>query len=442
LGLLLSAQVVAFQFTGSNWSYRGNPMGDNWRVCPTGIPGEGVQRTKDGARVWNYAGFTFTFGSDACLSGGTFPLLNKVNQVQVDFGGGLPANSLASTVRWFLTNAPQNTVECDMRFSNAVNWYTGTGTPGPNQFDWWSVAVHEMGHCLGLGHEDNVVPLPVMRTALLPGTSARALTPDDIAGRNAIYDVSGVLVAAVLPGSRSVQVGTPATAFATLINASTAVATGCSVAPRTSVAATFTFQTTNPATNAVTGTANTSVDIPAAQTQTFVFAFTPTAAIDPTDVELDFDCANTLPAKVTPGVNTLLLSASTTPIPDIVALAATLNNDGIVNIPGPTGTGVFSVATVNVGASATITASADTGGASLPVSLTLCATDPVTGACLASPASSVATQITANATPTFGVFVTATESVTFDPARNRIVVRFVDSGRVTRGATSVAVRTQ
>jgi hypothetical protein len=48
-------------------------------------------------------------------------------------------------------------------------------------------------------------------------------------------------------------------------------------------------------------------------------------------------------------------------IPDVVALAATLNNDGIVNILGTMGTGIFSVATLNVGASGTIMASADTG---------------------------------------------------------------------------------
>jgi len=42
----------------------------------------------------------------------------------------------------------------------------------------------------------------------------------------------------------------------------------------------------------------------------------------------------------------------------LAPLAATLNNDGIVNIPGATGTGVFSVASVNVGGSGSITASA------------------------------------------------------------------------------------
>jgi hypothetical protein len=260
---------------------------------------------------------------------------------------------------------------------------------------------------------------------------------------SAVQSPTGLtMVAALLPISRSVKVGTSATAFATMIADGTCTATGCTIAPLTSVPATFLYQATNPATNQVIGTPNTPRDIPGGAFQTFVFAFTPTAPFPPTDINLTFTCTNTAPASVVSGLTTLLLSASSAPIPDIVALAATLNNDGIVNIPGATGTGVFSVATVNVGASGGITASADTGSGSPPVGISLCQTNPATGACLAPPGGSVAVQINANATPTFGVFVTGTAPVPFDPGKNRIFVRFKDAGSVTRGATSVAVRTQ
>jgi hypothetical protein len=255
----------------------------------------------------------------------------------------------------------------------------------------------------------------------------------------------GSLFAAVLPTSRSVAVGTPATAFATIINAGTSTATGCQIAPGTTLPASFAFQTTNPATNAVTGTVNTPVDIPAHAAQTFVFAFTPTAAIPATDVPLNFFCANAPAAPIVSGVDTLLLSASTTAGPDIVALAATLTNDGIVDIPGTTGTGIFSVATVNLGADGTITVSADMGAADLPVRITLCQTDPMTGQCMTPTvpsASPVVTTIVANATPTFGIFVTGTSTVAFAPELNRIFVRFTDAGGTPRGSTSVAVRTQ
>ena len=133
----------------------------------------------------------------------------------------------------------------------------------------------------------------------------------------------------------------------------------------------------------------------------------------PTDIQLSFDCANTDPAPIISGLNTLLFSASATPTPDIMALVATLSDDGIVNIPGPNGTGIFAVATVNMGAGDTLTVSADAGGAALPVNVFICQTDPQTSACLSPPANSVTTMILTNETPTFGVFVAAPEMFPF-----------------------------
>jgi glucose/arabinose dehydrogenase len=250
------------------------------------------------------------------------------------------------------------------------------------------------------------------------------------------------LVAAVLPSSRSVQVGTTATAFATIINAGSVTATACRISLLTSLPATFSYQTTNPATNQVIGAPNTPVNIAADAAQSYVFALTPSAPIAPTDVQLSFDCTNTNPAPINTGLNTLLLSASATPVPDIVALAVTPTNDGIVNILATNGTGALAVATVNVGTTGTITASADTGSATLPVNISLCQTNPATGQCISGIGSTVTTTINANATPTFGIFLQGSGNVPFDPAANRIFVRFKDGGDVTRGSTSVAARTQ
>ena len=153
----------------------------------------------------------------------------------------------------------------------------------------------------------------------------------------------------MLPLSRSAQAGlTPPvtlTAFATIINTGPGTATTCSIMPATMVPATFVFQTTDPTTNALTGTVNTPVDIPQAGSQRFVFAFTPIAVFPPTNVALNFACA-CHPAPRVSGPNTILLSASTTPVPDVVPLAAS-QVPGDVEIPGDTGTGVFAIATVN-----------------------------------------------------------------------------------------------
>jgi hypothetical protein len=229
--------------------------------------------------------------------------------------------------------------------------------------------------------------------------------------------------------------------FATIINIGPANATSCMIAPATSIPASFLFQTTDPNTNALTGSANTPANIAAGQAGTFVVAFTPTAAFAPTNVAFTFSCVNAPnPVALITGVNTLNLSASTTPVPDIVALAASAD-PGYVDIPG-TGTGVFAVATVNLGISGTITAGANTGTANLPVTLTLCQTASTGVICLAPPAASVTTVIQPDAIPTFGVFVSASAPIADMPGVNRVFVTFTDADGVLRGETSVAVRSE
>jgi len=246
---------------------------------------------------------------------------------------------------------------------------------------------------------------------------------------------------AVLPASRSVQVDTTATAFATMINAGTEIAQDCRIAPGLALVADFLFQTTDPATNLITGSPNEPVDIAPGAAQSFLMAITPSEARVPTDVPFHFWCLNTASAARVPLLNSLLFSADNNPVPDVVALAATVTMNGIVELSP---NGAFSVATVNVGNSSSITAKADTGAAELPVDLQICETDPVAGTCLAPPVDAttgVTTTIDGGATPTFAVFVFSSGAVPFDPAHNRVVVRFGDDGDATRGATSVAICT-
>lgn len=359
-------------------------------------------------------------------------------------------DAIGVTLTWSIAG---RVIEADVLFKTplTLDAYPGpvVGANGDVLYDFYRLALHEFGHAAGLLHpnlDGGQSVVAVMNSGnQVPGGPQSAvdhLQPDDVGGARAIAWSGGALLAAVLPSSRSVRTGVPATAFATIINIGSVTATQCSISPSTSLAASFQYQTTDPATNALTGTLDTPVSIPPGAAQTFVFAFTPTAAFAPTDTMLDFACANVGPAATFVGLNTLLLSASTTPIPDIVALAATLANDGIVDVLGVRGSGLFAVATVNVGAGGVITASADTGGVPLPIAISVCQTDPATGVCLGPQAASVTTTIGAGETPTFGVFVAGTGHVPFAPAANRIYVRFRDSDGVTRGATSVAVRTR
>ena len=293
----------------------------------------------------------------------------------------------------------------------------------------------------------SVAPLTTRSRDNLPNPIPQADNPYVPANMPALgdlfdmFDFSRPLVAAVLPGSRSVQVGTPATVFATVINAGARAAAACGIALLTPIPASLLYQTTDPVTNQITGTINTPADLGAGAAQTFVVVLTPTGPIPSTDVWLSFECANTSPAVISSGLDTLLLSASTSPTPDIVALAATTTNNGIVDLGGATGAGAFVVATVNLGTGGQITASVDTGAVPLPLAVAVCQTNPATGACLSAPSPSATVEIDANATTTFAVFAAATTAIPFDPATHRLFVRFTDAVGVIRGATSVAVRT-
>ena len=200
------------------------------------------------------------------------------------------------------------------------------------------------------------------------------------------------------------------------------------------------YQTTDPATNLPTGTPNTPVPLGASGgTQSFLLSFTGTSAFNALGLPIDFACDGAMPAAVMPGVDTIDLAMSATPVPDIVTLAATPSQDGILHI---TGSGAFAVATSNAGVDAQITATLDDNGAGLPIGTGICQTDPASGQCLAPLAASVTlADFAAGATPTFSVFVTANSAIPFDPAASRLFIRFVDASGGEHGAASVALTT-
>jgi len=245
------------------------------------------------------------------------------------------------------------------------------------------------------------------------------------------------LVAAVLPTSRSAQVGDAVTAFATLINASSTRGQNCSIAPLAPLSSSFQFFATNSATNAIEGSANQFVTIPAGGAMSFLVRMEPQAVFSARDVRLRFGCENLGAATVVDGLNTLLLSASVASVPDVVALAATASEDGVMRASA-TGAGAFSVASVNLGTAGNLRVSAESTNGSLPVSISVCPTNSF-GACSQPAAESVELTIASGATPTFAVFVQIGEITAFNPETTRVNVRFTDVNGQVRGATSVAI---
>ncbi|WP_394694096.1 hypothetical protein [Hyphobacterium sp.] len=269
--------------------------------------------------------------------------------------------------------------------------------------------------------------------------------------------------AAVLPTSRSVPFNSAATAFATIVNGGNSALSNCRIDLLTVVKGGFSYQTTDPNTNALTGTVDTPVGIPAGSSQSFVMAFTPVqeffnsgVPFTPEPLEFAFRC-DEAQAAIIPGVNTLQMSSDTVQQPDVIAIAATASGDGVLYLGGNTGRGGIGVAGMDIGAAGSITVTPRSGLASGPASdavdvplalsspllaLSICeTTNQAGGACLAAPTASLTVNFASNQVRTFTVFATAQgQAIANDPAVNRIFLDFTENGNA-RGGTSVAVTT-
>ncbi|MEE2525414.1 peptidoglycan DD-metalloendopeptidase family protein [Hyphobacterium sp. HN65] len=257
-------------------------------------------------------------------------------------------------------------------------------------------------------------------------------------------DAGAQLGAAILPLSRSVQAGQPATVFATVINPSGVLAEGCWIGPGAPFEGRFRYRMTDPATNAAFGEENRLFDVPAGGSRSFVLSFTPeaTASGEGFDLPIRYKCDNGDAAAILPGINSVLLSFGPVAPPDLIAIALTPTSDGILRLADENTNGAFAVAVANVGASSELTVQPAAAGSASGIGLTICETDPGTGACLADAGNAVTRTFAQDEMASFAIFALPRgQGIPFAPGSARIRVEARDSSGVIRGATSVAVRT-
>jgi hypothetical protein len=146
---------------------------------------------------WNATPFRFVVDeryADPC-SGYTrsstsqgFPAGNGDRRNGIDFRADVCGNEFGAGVLAITLNLGTATnlgfnhiVEADIVFNSAVNWSIYDG-PRRSQVDFGRVALHELGHVLGLNHE------PAERAIMAPNIGdLDALTTDDIAGATRLY---------------------------------------------------------------------------------------------------------------------------------------------------------------------------------------------------------------------------------------------------------------
>ena len=113
---------------------------------------------------------------------------DSINQVFFDstyYGNSFGRDTLAITTRWTLNDTQR--VEADIVFNSAILWDSYRGTVRSNGVkDIRRVALHELGHVLGLDHPDERGQSVSALMNSIVG-NLEVLTDDDIAGAQSLY---------------------------------------------------------------------------------------------------------------------------------------------------------------------------------------------------------------------------------------------------------------
>ncbi len=136
---------------------------------------------------WNgHSDFSFTYSTTGshspCANTNDPDERNSYQFSTNDCGRVWDNGTLAVTYSWFDNN--NNTLDADIIFNSGdYGWGVHDGNNTNNNIDFRRVAVHELGHALGLDHETNHVAI------MQPLISDTILVPqqDDIDGMRAIY---------------------------------------------------------------------------------------------------------------------------------------------------------------------------------------------------------------------------------------------------------------
>lgn len=180
----------AYKLMGPRWAPSSLPIA--WQIDPQGSAdisdGSDVLEVKRAAQAWaDVSCTTVAFAQPANLTGprkSASDRLNKVFWVEDRWNHG--SATLGVTLTAYSGSA---LFDADIEF-NGVHyaWQTGRGAYCSGCTDVYSIALHELGHFLGLDHSTSS---DAIMFASYPGSPKQALTNDDNAGICALYPAAG-----------------------------------------------------------------------------------------------------------------------------------------------------------------------------------------------------------------------------------------------------------
>ncbi len=259
------AQDESYTLTGRKWaSFVPRPT---YLINPSGAPA-GIEAIIDAA-VQSWAQVPgvdvgLVFGGSTTLSGLSPDSVNVISWVNTLN----PADGfLAQTNTYWISTDPTTIIGFDIQFNRDFAFVNGAQ---PGAWDIQTVAVHEVGHALGLSHVASTAQL--MYDTIEPGRMNRALGLGDIRGLQAMYATSPIPPTATpLPTMTPLATATPlptvaptATPLPTVAPTATPLATAAPTVTPLPTATRAPASTLSPAPTATSAPTPTSTATPTA----------------------------------------------------------------------------------------------------------------------------------------------------------------------------------